>query len=58
MSVHIHVLHELSKSSALSVDDAAAGGNFRSKPGRLIFQTKELCQSIFKPDLAINKVNA
>ncbi|KAL3137903.1 hypothetical protein ABBQ38_005152 [Trebouxia sp. C0009 RCD-2024] len=33
-----------------------AGGNFRSKPGRLFFQTRELCQSIFKPDLATNKV--
>ncbi|DBB12808.1 TPA: hypothetical protein ACH3X3_005573 [Trebouxia sp. C0006] len=33
-----------------------AGGGFRSKPGRLLFQTKELCQSIFKPNLATNKV--
>ena len=59
VSEHIHrVLHEISKSSALSVCGAAAGGNFRSKPGRLLFQTKELCQSIFKPDLATNKVHA
>ena len=35
---------------------AAAGGGFRSKPGRLFFQTTELCQSIFKPNLATNKV--
>lgn len=33
-----------------------AGGGFRSKPGRLLFQTRELCQSIFRPDLATNKV--
>ena len=36
--------------------DAAAGGAFRSGPGRLIFSTRELCQSIIEPDVATNKV--
>ena len=36
----------------------AAGGGFRSGPGRVVFQTKELCQSIIKPNLATNKVRA
>ena len=38
-------------------DAAAAGGAFRSGPGRFVFSTRELCQSIIKPDLATNKVD-
>jgi len=37
---------------------AAAGGKFRGRLGRAIFQTTAVCQSVLQPDLVINKVRS
>lgn len=34
----------------------AAGGRFRNAAGRQIFQTRQLCQSVLRPDVVTNKV--
>ena len=47
-----------SQASLLFLIGAAAGGGFRSTLGRAIFMTSCVCQSILKPDIVINKVNA
>ena len=33
-----------------------AGGRFRSSLGKFIFQTTDLCQSVLRPDVVVNKV--
>ncbi len=35
---------------------AAAGGRFRGRIGRQLFQTTQLCQSVLEPNLVTNKL--
>lgn len=37
---------------------APAGGRFRSGVGKILFRTTRLCQSVLKPDIVTNKIEA